>query len=1077
MDFSDGRLLMAIPSINGGRLLAHMLPTLRVPGSCVIVLDQGSDDDTTAICAEYGVEVVQLGRPHTYTEACNIAAGIARERCVDYICISNNDIAFKTDVLRQMLFEMDQDPRLGIVAPAQIIVDETLDSQPLSYRVCWNLESIEFFHDTVGSADPVQRLEADFCELTCALVRLSAIDEIGFLDDQYGFYHEDADFGFRLQSAGYSCAYLPTAQIEHFSSSTFNREKSQRKAQFIAKNRLYFAGKHLGYRVRFDRPANPDSTENRFATTLSAYIASYGMLDHSGPELVIGQPSAHGSDYLLTLFGGATLPEHWIKHSERYACVMSSSRWTEELLKNAGFNRVFHLPVGVETDVFHPWGPVLPLGAGKRYLMLANDDHAPGITVALAAWRRFRAERRDAKLILLGKRLVDRIGRAPDQSYRSGAVEVSHFEEEGIEVHEILTSITDSIFATFYRAADYSLFITTDAAPTTPILESLACGTPCIFGAYGPATELMHDHALVFGQAVLASSLPSGFSPDADALLQRLEESYALDEIAYAKLRRSGLNFVCSRFTMRHTAMTLHRILSQLQVRDPSEKLEMLQRRQGLSVQAITWQNDAVLPALGLRKRTGAAVARRVMTLGRLIQQFGQAWQDRGLQIATRQVTSELRLFTTHRSRQIVRATNKVIRSARDSLQRKLLPARAKRSPIEHAALLVGYIDADLGLGESLRGLAQALSETDVQFRIYPFTVGVEGRRSKAYMSELYDRDNSYAVNVIEVAANELPTVFQNISRDHFANSYNILRTYWELSRAPNEWRNILIDIDEIWTPNYFVAESFRHIFDGPITIVPPCVQVPEVPLDGKARFNLDPARFYILFSFDYFSFPQRKNPMAVVRAFRQAFPDPATPVGLIVKSTGAVGHFPAIKQQLRDAARQDGRIEIIDMTLDRPEMLALLKAADCYVSLHRAEGFGLGMAEAMAFGKPVIATGYSGNAEFVTPETAYPIPYKLRTVPSDGYVYPEGQVWAEPDETACSAAMVRVFSDKIDAAQRARAGQDFVRQRFGLENVGQIAAGRLREIFAQRASAPQSRGSERVTGGSASSGGTSEDG
>ncbi len=1054
-EFPGGRLLMAIPSINGGRLLAQMLPTLRVPGGCVIVLDQGSDDNTAAICAEHGVEIVQLGRPHTYTEACNIGARIARERGAEYVCISNNDIAFKTDVLRQLIVEMDRDPQLGIVAPSQIIVDETLESQPLSYRVCWNLEAIEFFHDTAGLDDPVPRLEADFCELTCALVRLSAIDEIGFLDDEYGFYHEDADFGFRLQAAGYGCAYLLRAQIEHFSSSTFNREKNQRKAQYIAKNRLYFASKHLGYRVRFERPSTPATVDERYADRLGAYVASYGLLDDEAPELVIGQPSAQGSDYLFTLFSGAILPEHWAKHAGRYSSVMASSRWTKEMLEKAGFERVFHLPLGVETDVFHPWGPSTVARAGKRYLMICSDAQSPGVRAMLAAWRRFRVNKPDATLILLGERLGGCVERAADQSYRSGPFEIRAFEDEGVEVYEILAPITDNTFATFYRSADFSIFSMADAAATTPILESLACGTPCIFGAFGPALEYSHEHALTFDQARDASFSSSHFSPEVDSLFRRLEDSYRLNSSAYATLRESGLTLVRSRFTMRQTVMALYGILAELQVRDPGPKLAMLQRRQGSTIKAIGFHRDEMVRTLGFGQRAGAAAARRVMTLGRITQQFGQAWQDRGLSIAMRQVTDELRLFSTHRSRQLMRAANRGIRSAYGSIRGTMMPARARQDPTEDAALLIGYIDADLGLGESLRGLALALSQTDVKFGIFPFTVGVEGRRSKPFMNERYDRDHPYAVNVIEVAANELRTVHQNVDREHFANSYNILRTYWELSRAPNEWRDLLTEVDEIWAPNSFVADSFRPIFDGQITIVPPCVHVPEVLSDGRAQFNLDPARFYVLFSFDYFSFPQRKNPMAVVRAFRRAFPDLSTPVGLIVKSSGAVGHFPQIKQQLRDAARQDGRIEIIDTTLDRPEMLALLKAADCYVSLHRAEGFGLGMAEAMAFGKPVIATAYSGNVEFVTPETAYPIPYRLHKVPSDGYVYPEGQVWADPDEAACAAALVRVFTDRADAAKRAQAGQDFVAMRFGPANVGRIAAGRLKEIFAERAAGP----------------------
>ncbi|WP_018043392.1 glycosyltransferase [Methylobacterium sp. 88A] len=1054
-DFPPGRLLMAIPSINGGPLLAHMLPTLRVPGDCVIVLDQGSSDDTASICAKNGVELVQLGRPHTYTEASNIGARIARERGVDYVCISNNDIAFKTDVLRQMLVEMDEDPRLGIVAPSQIIVDKTLDAQALSYRVCWNLEAVEFFHDTIGSVDPVQRLEADFCELTCALVRLSAIDEIGFLDDEYGFYHEDADFGFRLQAAGYSCAYLPTAQIEHFSSSTFNREPNQRKAEYIAKNRLYFACKHLGLRINYDRSSPLDSTDDQLAATLGAYIESYGLLDPSAPELVMGNPGPHRSDYLLTTFSGASLPGHWVKYIDQYTAIMASSRWTQALMEKAGFDRVFHLPVGVETDIFHPWGQVRPRGQGRLYLMVVDGGQVTGIAAALTAWRRFRANGRDAKLIMLGPRLHDCIGGVPNSSYRDGKFDISYFKDDNIEIYETLNMIDSQVLATFYRTADYSLFVTSDPVSTIPILESLACGTPCLFGAYGAAAELAHEHALTFADAGPGSVSASVFSPGLDDLLRCLDKSFMLDAGSYQQLRRSGLSFVCSTYTMRHTVMALYNALSTLQTRDPREKLDILRRRQRTSVQAIGWQRDVAAASPGVTQKVGAVLARRTITLGRLIQQFGRTWQDSGLRVATRTITAELQLFTKHRSRLLVRSASKIIRSARFAIRGKLGASRAKRRRIENAALLVGYIDADLGLGQSLRGLALALSGTDVRFGIYPFTAGVEGRRSKPYMRERYDREHVYAVNVIEVATNELRTVFENVTNAHYANSYNILRTYWELSRAPDEWRGLLGRVDEIWAPNSFVADSFRHIFEGPITIVPPCVKVPEVAIDGRMHFKLDNGRYYFVFSFDYFSFPQRKNPLAVVRAFRQAFPDLATPVGLIVKSTGAVGHFPKVKQELQDATRQDGRIEIMDTTLDRTEMLALLKAADCYVSLHRAEGFGLGMAEAMAFGKPVIATGYSGNAEFVTPETAYPIPYKLRTVPPDGYVYPKGQVWAEPDEFACAAAMLRAFGDRAEAAERARAGQDFIERRFGPENVGRIAADRLNAIFAQLAVRP----------------------
>ena len=149
-DWND-RIIMVIPSINGGHLLERMLPTLRFRPSNVIVLDQGSSDDTERICQGAGVELLQLGRPHTYTQACNIGAQIARQRSSQFLCVSNNDIIFRTDVLRELLGEMERDPRLGIVAPSQIILDAASGVDVLARRVFWNLETVEFLHDLDAS--------------------------------------------------------------------------------------------------------------------------------------------------------------------------------------------------------------------------------------------------------------------------------------------------------------------------------------------------------------------------------------------------------------------------------------------------------------------------------------------------------------------------------------------------------------------------------------------------------------------------------------------------------------------------------------------------------------------------------------------------------------------------------------------------------------------------------------------------------------------------------------------------------------------------------------------------------------
>ncbi|UFN48598.1 glycosyltransferase [Roseomonas sp. OT10] len=1034
------KILLAIPSINGGALLARMLPTLRFKPSNVVVLDQGSTDDTARVCAEAGVELVQLGQPHSYTQGCNIAARLARERSFPFVCVANNDITFRTDVLAELLAEMERDPRLGIVTPSQVIIDETLDEPVLSVRVSWNLEQVAFLHDVQPVDGAVRRLEADFCELTCALVRLSAIEEIGFLDDEYGFYHEDADFGFRLRRAGYGCAYLPASQIEHYSSSTMNREKLDRKTRYIERNKRYFARKHLGYAVRHT-PAQDRAGRGHDALdhALHAYLRHYGMIEAEAPELLVSPVPVASPGYLLTTYEGDRIPGRWIDQGQACRAVFATSETMRRAFAAQGLADCLRLPLGIEPDIFHPWGPARRLHQAPSYLAFVHGQQSGPLRALLEAWQRFVAGGRDARLVLLGQGLRDVLGHPPDVALRAGPVEIARHEAARVEVHDLLAPLPAETLAPLYRGVEFTILAARGKAASLAALQSLACGVPCLVGQKGPVSELAVGGALGFAEA----------PADAGRLLACLEDSLRLDAAGRAALAEAGFYRVRNAATLRHTTMGLYEALTRLQDQDPAPVLGRLEAGPP-ATQAVAAGPAAVQLPPSVGRRLGPIAARRVRTMGRLVSQFGEVWQERGLGFAGRQVAGELGAFLTHRSGQVLRLGRSL--SARLQPARQLAaPLRPGRAPLPDSALLIGYIDAQLGLGQSLRGLALALSRTETQFSIYPFGIGVEGRRTVPYMTERYDETKTHAVNVIEVMPDELPNVFRHVSADHFARSHNILRTYWELSRAPEAWRTPLERIDEIWAPNAFVAESFRTIFDRPITVVPPCVERPAPQLDGRRHFGLEEGQFHFLFSFDYFSFPQRKNPLGVVRAFRRAFPDPATPVRLIIKTTGHPDHFPKVRRQLRAAAQYDGRIEIIDESLTRDEMLSLIAATDCYVSLHRAEGFGFGMVEAMALGKVVIGTDYSGSTDFLSERTGYPVPYSLRPLADDDYVHAAGQVWAEPDEAASVEAMRRVFGHRDEAAARARAGRLLVEERYGPGNVGRIAAHRLREIFAAR--------------------------
>jgi len=363
--------------------------------------------------------------------------------------------------------------------------------------------------------------------------------------------------------------------------------------------------------------------------------------------------------------------------------------------------------------------------------------------------------------------------------------------------------------------------------------------------------------------------------------------------------------------------------------------------------------------------------------------------------------------------------------------------------------LFIGYLEASLGLGESLRGLVRSVEATGLPFALLPFKLGVETRLIGGFMEDRYDVKSRHRINVIEMSADQVPGMFREIGRWKTCHSYNILRTYWELPKAPPEWAYMLKGINEIWAPNQFVGDAFNDIFDGPIRIVPPCVETEIKTEFGRAQLGMDQNIFYFIFSFDYFSYPARKNPLGVVSAFQAAFPNLNEKVGLVIKSTSETNQHLDIKFAILTAARHDRRIKVLERLVSRDEMLSLIRQSDCYISLHRAEGFGLGMAEAMAFGKPVIGTNYSGSTEFLSELTGFPVSFTLRPVQPGEYFFSDGQSWAEPDISAAAEAMQRVFYDRQERQRRAGAGKAFVEVRYGRKTVGRIAAGRLRDILA----------------------------
>jgi len=276
---------------------------------------------------------------------------------------------------------------------------------------------------------------------------------------------------------------------------------------------------------------------------------------------------------------------------------------------------------------------------------------------------------------------------------------------------------------------------------------------------------------------------------------------------------------------------------------------------------------------------------------------------------------------------------------------------------------------------------------------------------------------------------------------------YRIAYWYWELDTIPDYWDRIADSVDEIWAATEFVADALRAGTHKPVHTLFPGVRIGKFPVLSRQFFGLpgrEDGRFAFLFSFHMGSVMERKNPLGLIEAFKRAF-RPEEKVDLVLKTT-SLGHDAQVAE-LREAAR-GANIHIVDRILPPDQILSLMESCDCYVSLHRSEGLGLTMAEAMLLGKPVIATRYSGNLDFMNDENSILVDCEVRPIDRDvpPYNIPNAR-WAEPDLDQAVAAMRRIYDDAEFREKLTRQAARDVAHSLSLEKAAERFAGRLEEI------------------------------
>jgi glycosyltransferase involved in cell wall biosynthesis len=366
----------------------------------------------------------------------------------------------------------------------------------------------------------------------------------------------------------------------------------------------------------------------------------------------------------------------------------------------------------------------------------------------------------------------------------------------------------------------------------------------------------------------------------------------------------------------------------------------------------------------------------------------------------------------------------------------------ARAEPERVGVNAIGFFRAEFGHGEAGRRILAGIDRAQIPHAT--ITVKTPHHREKHPFTGRGDRP-VYPINVVCLNPEHMLEFAQRGGAELFLDRYTVGVWCWEASRLPDSFRPAFDLVDEIWVASEYGAEILGESTEKPVQVFPMPVEIPPPSTRQRAELGLPEERFVFLFAFDFFSTLERKNPFGLIQAFSRAFGPNEGPLLLIKTING--NKQPGELRRLEHAAAGRPDIRVVDEYVSGEEMRALVAAADCFVSLHRSEGFGFSLAEALAYEKPVIATGYSGNLTFMDATNSYLVGYGLTPVPPGIANYPAGALWADPDLDDAAGAMRRVFEEPDEARTRARRGHETIVREHSLDAMAAFAAERTSAI------------------------------
>lgn len=343
---------------------------------------------------------------------------------------------------------------------------------------------------------------------------------------------------------------------------------------------------------------------------------------------------------------------------------------------------------------------------------------------------------------------------------------------------------------------------------------------------------------------------------------------------------------------------------------------------------------------------------------------------------------------------------------------------------------IIGFPRGKLGIGDQVRSLVKMSIingyEVNLIDCIHPTDNIINDHME---YNHLISNTFKYPIRIYSLTQNHIAALIYRFGVNFFDCKNNIFQLAWEFDERPTQLDTALKFADEIWGISSFTSKAFENNYGIPVETMHNAVELPALYDCTRDNFNLPVDLYLFCFSFDFNSWTTRKNPGAVIEAFKLSGLNKKG-AGLVIKVSNVNTFSEEWINFLHDIKYIDN-IYVINKTMDKPDVISLFRCCDCYVSLHRSEGFGMGMAENMLLGKPVICTGFSGNMDFCNDDNAYIVDYSIVVSSESDYTFSEGFKWADPDIKSSASKMINVFDNQSKAKEKGQKAMNYINKKF----------------------------------------------